>query len=71
MFKISLKEGDKTKWARSLNSAKKINNDIAKKIIKWRWLSAQMDTQTRNPKRFYLKIIIGLKKQNKEKLNQK
>ena len=31
LFKNSLKEGDKTKWARSLNSAKKINNDIAKK----------------------------------------
>ena len=37
LFKNSLKEGDKTKYmARSLNSAKKINNDIAKKIIKWR-----------------------------------
>ena len=56
LFKISLKEGDKAKWARSLNSAKKINNDIAKKIIKWRWLSAQdglADLETL--KRFYLK----------------
>ena len=41
LFKNSLKEGDKAKWARSLNASKKIKNRVAKKIIKWRWLSAQ------------------------------
>ena len=64
LFKNSLKEGDKTKWARSLNSSKKINNnDIAKKIIKWRWLSAQdglVDLETL--KKFYLKNNNWLKK---------
>ncbi|MDC3024053.1 lytic transglycosylase domain-containing protein [Alphaproteobacteria bacterium] len=56
LFKVSLKEGDKTKWARSLNSAKKINNKVAKKIIKWRWLTARdglADLQTL--KQFYEK----------------
>ena len=73
LFKNSLKEGDKAKWARSLNSAKKINNDIAKKIIKWRWLSAQdglVDLETL--KRFYLKNTNWPKKNKiKEKIESK
>ena len=55
LFKVSLKEGDKTKWARSLNSGKKINNKVAKKIIKWRWLIAQDGlTDINTLKQFYL-----------------
>ncbi len=55
LFKVSLKEGDKTKWARSLNSSKKINNKIAKKIIKWRWLVARDGlTNLETLKKFYL-----------------
>ncbi|RPH03176.1 MAG: lytic transglycosylase domain-containing protein [Alphaproteobacteria bacterium TMED93] len=54
-FKASLKEGDKTKWARSLTSGKKINNKVAKKIIKWRWLTAQDGlTDINTLKQFYL-----------------
>ncbi|MBF95845.1 MAG: Soluble lytic murein transglycosylase [Alphaproteobacteria bacterium MarineAlpha9_Bin4] len=40
LFKISLKLGDKAKWARSLNTSKNIKNRLAKTIIEWRWLSA-------------------------------
>ena len=55
LFKVSLKEGDKTKWARSLTSGKKINNKVAKKIIKWRWLTAQDGlTDINTLKQFYL-----------------
>ena len=52
---------------------KKINNDIAKKIIKWRWLSAQdglVDLETL--KKFYLKNNNWPKKNKiKEKIESK
>ena len=55
IFKASLKEGDKTKWKRSLISSKKINNKVAKKIIKWRWLVARDGlTNIETLKKFYL-----------------
>ena len=55
IFKASLKEGDKTKWKRSLISSKKINNKVAKKIIKWRWLVARDGlTNIEMLKKFYL-----------------
>ena len=55
IFKASLKEGDKTKWKRSLNSSKKINNKVAKKIIEWRWLVARDGlTNIETLKKFYL-----------------
>ena len=40
LFKIALKEGDKAKWRRTLNTSKKIKSKLAVKIIKWRWLTA-------------------------------
>ena len=35
IFKASLKEGDKTKWKRSLISSKKINNSIDSSAASW------------------------------------
>ena len=40
IFKQSLKEGDKAKWARTLTISKGLKSNLAKKIIKWRWLTA-------------------------------
>ncbi len=40
IFKLSLKSGDKKKWARSIKGIEKINDAVARKIIIWRWLIA-------------------------------
>ena len=40
-FNLALKEGNKKKWARSLNHLSKIKNETAKKMIIWRWLIAE------------------------------
>ena len=65
IFQQALKEGDKAKWARSLNISKKINNNIAKKIIDWRWLTARDGLSDLNTlKTFYLN------NQNWPKLNK-
>ena len=40
IFKLSLKSGDQKKWARSLKGIEKIKDDVARKIIIWRWLIA-------------------------------
>ena len=55
LFKLSLKEGDKAKWARSLNTSKKIKNNLAKNLIKWRWLAASDGLSDINTlKNFYI-----------------
>ncbi len=54
LFKNALKEGDKAKWKRSLDTSKKIKNNLAKKIIVWRWLSANDSlTSLADLKKFY------------------
>ena len=40
IFELSLKSGDKKKWARSIKGIEKINDKVARKIIIWRWLIA-------------------------------
>lgn len=40
IFKLSLKSGDQKKWARSIKGIEKINDKVARKIIIWRWLTA-------------------------------
>ena len=40
IFKLSLKSGDQKKWARSIKGIEKINDEVARKIIIWRWLIA-------------------------------
>ena len=40
IFKLSLKSGDQKKWARSIKGIEKINYEVARKIIIWRWLIA-------------------------------
>ena len=40
IFKLSLKSGDQKKWARSIKGIEKINDEVARKIIIWRWLTA-------------------------------
>jgi len=55
LFKLSLKEGDKAKWAKSLKISKKIKNNLAKNLIKWRWLAASDGlSDIRTLKNFYL-----------------
>ncbi len=54
LFKQSLKEGDKAKWSNSLKISKKIKNNLAKNIIKWRWLIASDGLSDQNTlKTFY------------------
>ncbi len=56
IFKQSLKEGDKAKWARSLNISKDLKNSLAKKIIKWRWLASDDGlADLKTLKSFYIK----------------
>ena len=38
IFQLSLKSGDKKKWAKSIKGIEKINDKVARKIIIWRWL---------------------------------
>ena len=40
IFELSLKSGNKKKWARSIKGIEKINDEVARKIIIWRWLIA-------------------------------
>ena len=40
IFKLSLKSGDQKKWTRSIKGIEKINDEVARKIIIWRWLIA-------------------------------
>ena len=40
IFKLSLKSGDKKKWAKSIKGIEKINDEVARKIVIWRWLIA-------------------------------
>ena len=40
IFKLALKSGDQKKWARSIKGIEKINDNVARKIIIWRWLIA-------------------------------
>ena len=42
IFKLSLKSGDQKKWARSIKGIEKINDKIARKIIIWIWLIADV-----------------------------
>ena len=56
IFKQSLKEGDKAKWSRSLNISKDLKNNLAKKIIKWRWLASDDGlADLKTLKSFYIK----------------
>ncbi len=40
IFELSLKSGNKKKWAKSIKGIEKINDKVARKIIIWRWLIA-------------------------------
>ena len=40
IFKLSLKSGDQKKWGRSIKGIEKIKDKVARKIIIWRWLTA-------------------------------
>ena len=54
IFKLSLKSGDQKKWARSIKGIEKINDKVAKKIIIWRWLTADDGVSSiKNLKDFY------------------
>ena len=40
IFQLSVKSGDNKKWTRSIKGIDKINDEVARKIIIWRWLIA-------------------------------
>ena len=74
-FKIALKEGDKAKWARSLNASKKIKNNLAKTLIKWRLLTANDGlANVETLKKFYINNqswpnLIKIKKKIESKIS--
>ncbi len=41
IFELSLKSGNKKKWAKSIKGIEKIKDEVARKIIIWRWLTAE------------------------------
>ena len=76
-FQSAIKEGNRKKWANTLKYLPKIDNAIAKKIIIWRWLTANDGiSSVTDLKEFYInnkywpkKKIIQKKIEYKDSIN--
>ena len=67
IFKLSLKSGDQKKWARSIKGIEKINDEVARKIIIWRWLIADDGVSSKKDLENFYKSSTAWPKINKVK----
>ena len=67
IFKLSLKSGDQKKWARSIKGIEKINDEVARKIIIWRWLIADDGVSSKKDLEDFYKSSTTWPKINKVK----
>ena len=65
IFKLSLKSGDQKKWARSIKGIEKINDEVARKIIIWRWLIADDGVSSKKDLEEFYKSSITWRKSYK------
>ena len=70
IFKLSLKSGDQKKWARSIKGIEKINDDVARKIIIWRWLIADDGVSSKKDLEDFYKSSTTWPKINKVKVTE-
>ena len=67
IFKLSLKSGDKKKWAKSIKGIEKINDEVARKIVIWRWLIADDGVSSKKDLEDFYKSSTTWPKINKVK----